>query len=51
MKNENNVIVTLGNGAEEKKKEYIKTDYKKKSFCNYEQREYPPEFLESLYDN
>ena len=51
LKNENNVIVTLGNGAEEKKKENIKTDYKKKSFCNYEQREYSPEFLESLYDN
>ena len=51
LKDENNVIVTLGNGAEEKKKEYIKTDYKKKNFCNYEQREYSPEFLESLYDN
>jgi len=51
LKDENNVIVTLGNGAEEKKKEYIKTDNKKKSFCSYEQREYSPEFLESLYDN
>ena len=51
LKDENNVIVTLGNGVEEKKKEYIKTDNKKKSFCNYEQRKYSPEFLESLYDN
>ena len=28
-----------------------KTDNKKKKVCNFEQREYPPEFLESLYDN
>ena len=51
LKDENNVIVALGNDAEENKKEYIKKDYKKKSFCNYEQREYSPEFLESLYAN
>ena len=51
LKDENNVIVTLGNGVEDKKKEHIKTDNKKKSFCNYEQREYSPGFLESLYDN
>ena len=51
LKDENNVNVMLGNGAEEKKKENIKIDYKKKSFCNYEQRGYSPEFLESLYDN
>ena len=49
--------VCLGNATKlcdmltDKKKEYIKTDNKKKSFCNYEQREYSPEFLESLYDN
>lgn len=30
LKDENNVIVALGNGAEEKKKEYIKKDNKKK---------------------
>ena len=28
-----------------------KKDTKKKSFNNYEQREYPKEFLDSLYEN
>ena len=51
LKDENNVNVTLGNGTEEKKKENNKTDYKKKKACNFEQREYPAEFLESLYAN
>ena len=51
LKDENNVNVTLGNGTEENKKENNKTDHKKKSFCTYEQREYTPEFLESLYAN
>ena len=51
LKDENNVNVTLCNDTEENKKEKNKTDNKKKSFCNYEQREYSPEFLESLYAN
>lgn len=50
-KEENNVIVTLGNDTEENIKENNRIDNKKKSFCNYEQREYSPEFLESLYAN
>ena len=51
LKGENNVNVTLANDTEENKKEKNKTENKKKSFCNYEQREYSPEFLESLYAN
>ena len=51
LKDGNNVNVTLGNGTEENKKENNKKDYKKSKFCNYEQREYSPEFLESLYAN
>ena len=33
------------------KKENNKRDNKKSRFCNYEQREYTPEFLESFYVN
>ena len=51
MKEENNVTVMLGNAIEENKKENNKRDIKKNKWCNYEQREYPPEFFESLYDN
>ena len=50
-KEENNVKVMLDNGTEENIKENNKTDNKKKKACNFEQREYPPEFLESLYTN
>ena len=50
-KDENNVTVTLGNDTEEIIKENNKIDNKKKKACNFEQREYPPEFLESLYAN
>ena len=55
-KNENNVNVTLGNDTEENKKENNrlenkKKDSSKKSYSNYEQREYPPEFFEGIYDN
>ena len=56
-KNDNNVNVTLSNGTEENKKEKNKLENNKKDFSkrkgylNYEQREYPPEFLESFYDN
>ena len=57
QRNENNVNVTLSNETEENKKENNKLENnkkdfsKKKSYLNYEQREYSPEFLESLYDN
>ena len=51
MKEENNVTVMLGNATEENKKENNKRDIKKNKWCNYEQREYSPEFLESFYDN
>ena len=51
LKEENNVTVMLGNAIEENKKENNKRDIKKNKWCNYEQREYPPEFFESLYDN
>jgi predicted phage replisome organizer len=57
QKDENNVNVTLGNDTEENRKENNKIEnnkkdfLKKKGFSNYEQREYPSEFLESLYDN
>ena len=55
-KDENNVNVTLGNDTEENKKENNKLENKKKdspkkSYSNYEQREYPPEFFEGIYDN
>ena len=55
-KDENNVNVTLGNDTEENKKENNrlenkKKDSPKKSYSNYEQREYPPEFFEGIYDN
>ena len=55
-KDENNVDVTLGNDTEENKKENNrlenkKKDSPKKSYSNYEQREYPPEFFEGIYDN
>ena len=57
QKNENNVNVTLGNGTEENKKENnklennINNSVKNKGYSNYEQREYPPEFLERFYKN
>ena len=57
QKNENNVNVTLGNGTEENRKEKNKIDNNKrelsknKTYFNYEQREYPPEFWEQFYDN
>lgn len=50
-KEDDNVTVTLGNAVEENKKENNKRDNKKSRFCNYEQREYTPEFLESFYVN
>ena len=50
-KEDDNVTVTLGNAIEENKKENNKIDNKKSRYCNYEQREYTPEFLESFYVN
>lgn len=50
-KEKNNVNVTLGNEIEENKKENNRRDNKKSGFIKREQREYSPEFLESLYDN
>ena len=56
-KGKNNVNVALGNDTEENKKESNilennKKDFSKnKSYSNYEQREYPPEFFEAIYDN
>lgn len=50
-KEKNNVNVTLGNEIEENKKENNRRDNKKSGFIKCEQREYSPEFLESLYDN
>ena len=48
----NNTNVTLGNETEDNKLENNKKDIsRKKSYCNYEQREYPPKFFEGLYDN
>ena len=53
----NNTNVTLGNETEDNKTENNKLENnkkdnsRKKSYCNYEQREYPPEFFEGLYDN
>lgn len=57
QKNENNVNVTLGNGTEENKKENNKLEEnkkdfsKKKSYLNYEQRDYSNFNWDSLYDN
>lgn len=56
-KDENNISVTLGNEIEENIKEKNKIENnkkdfsKRKSYLNYEQREYPPEFFEEFYDN
>lgn len=56
-KDENNITVTLGNDIEENIKEKNKIENnkkdfsKRKSYFNYEQREYPPEFFEEFYDN
>ena len=57
QKDRNNVNVTLGNDGEKNKKENNKLENNKKDFSrkkgylDYEQREYPPEFFEVLYDN
>ena len=57
QKDGNNVNVTLGNDGEKNKKENNKLENNKKDFSrkksclDYEQREYPPEFFEVLYDN
>lgn len=57
QKNENNVNVTLGNGTEENKKENNKLENnkkdfsKKKSYLNYEQRDYSNFNWDSLYEN
>lgn len=57
QKDGNNVNVTLGNDGEKNKKENNKLENnkkdfsKKKGYLDYEQREYPPEFFEVLYDN
>ena len=56
-KYDNNANVTLDNETEDNKIENNKLENnkkdnsRKKSYCNYEQREYPPEFFEGLYDN
>ena len=56
-KENDNVNVMLDNDTEENKKEKNKIDNnkrelsKKKTYFNYEQREYPPEFWEQFYDN
>ena len=56
-KYDNNTNVTLGNETEDNKTENNKLENnkkdnsRKKSYCNYEQREYTPEFFEGLYDN
>lgn len=57
QKDGNNVNVTLSNDGEKNKKEKNKLENNKKDFSrkksclDYEQREYPPEFFEVLYDN
>ena len=56
-KEDDNVNVTLGNDTEENKKEKDKTENNKtelsknKTYFNYEQREYPPEYWEQFYEN
>ena len=56
-KYDNNANVTLGNETEDNKTENNKLENnkkdnsRKKSYCNYEQRKYTPEFFEGLYDN
>lgn len=47
QKNENNVNVTLCNDIEENKKDFSK----KKGYLDYDQRKYPSEFFDNLYDN
>lgn len=56
-KDENNITVTLGNDIEENIKEKNKIENNKKdfskrrSYLDYEKREYPPEFFQEFYDN
>lgn len=56
-KENDNVNVMLDNDTEENRKEKNKIDNNKrelsknKTYFNYEQREYPPEFWEQFYDN